>query len=152
MIQIDMPMPESCSKCPFLDYEYKICPILPMDPVMHYSVSLSTNERCKFCPLQEVPEKKDFEFEIPEKCGDCKSMTPYGEKYYCHMDAISPENSQQDISTIFVNPESRPVWCPTVKMNETFKAMPPERKEQFNKIATGLSALFGSVQVKKEEE
>ena len=153
MIQIDMDMPKTCVKCPILDYDYKICPLIPHVPAMQKTVSqaLDTDNRSEHCPLQEIPEKEHFKFKIPKKCKDCKSMFSDGPNFYCHMEVVSPENSESDISTVYVDPESRPEWCSIVKMNKMFETMPPERREEFDKIATGLSALFGSVQVSKEE-
>lgn len=144
MIQINIPMPENCSKCPFFNNEYKTCPIVPMVPAMQKDVKNSANKRYKFCPLREVPEKKNYRLKVPEKCGKCSSMLSYGQKYYCHMDAISPKNPQQDISTIFVDPESKPIWCPISKINTTLSEMTPEKRSDFDKIMYGLSALFGN--------
>ena len=151
MIQIDMEMPESCSKCLFFDNGYGTCPLVPMIPAMQRDVKNSIDKRSKHCPLKEVPEEH-FKLEVPEKCGDCKSMTPYGQKYYCHTDALSSDSPHQDISTIFIEPESRPDWCPMIRLNKAVESMPPDRQAEFDKIATGLSALFGSVQVAKEDE
>lgn len=85
MIQINIPMPESCTKCPFFNDEYETCPIVPMVPAMQNDVRNSVDKRSEYCPMKEVPEEEHFKFEIPEKCGECKSMAPYGKNHYCHM-------------------------------------------------------------------
>ena len=149
MIQIDMEMPKSCSKCPFFDNDYETCPLVSMIPAIQKDVRYSTDKRSQYCPMKEIPEEH-FKLEVPEKCGDCKSMAPYGQKYYCHMDALSSDSPHQDISTIFIEPESRPNWCPMIRLNKTVESMSPDRRTEFDKFATGLSALFGSPQVAKE--
>ena len=151
MIQINIPMPESCLKCPFFNEEYETCPLVPMVPAMQRDVKNSTDKRWKYCPLREVSEKKNFKLKTPEKCKDCSSMSLYGQKYYCHMDAIFPENQQQDISTIFVDPESKPDWCPIDEMNDNLKDMPPEKRDNFDKLMSGLSVLFGNDNMLEEE-
>ena len=135
MIQIDMQMPESCLDCPFYD---EICPLVPFA-----DVAKNKQNRSQCCPLHEVPEKEHFKFETPEQCVNCQSMMPFGDNYYCHMEAISPDNSQQDISTIFVDPELRPGWCPMIRLNDKIKDLTPKQRETIDKLATGLSELFG---------
>jgi hypothetical protein len=39
-----------------------------------------------------------------------------------------------------------------IRLNRAIESMPPDKREEFDKFATGLSALFGSPQVAKEVE
>ena len=152
MIQIDVPMPESCYHCPMHnEYDY-MCSVLPLIQAIQHDVRYSTEKRSKYCPLIEIPEKEHFKLTPPEKCGDCEGMLPYGEKHYCHMDAISSKCSGQDISTIFVDPESRPDWCPIMQMNGKIEEMPPDKREDFDKLMIGLSSLFGGANKLEEDD
>ena len=87
---------------------------------------------------------KHIKLDSPVKCDDCKSMYTIGLCYFCHMAAISPDNSQQDISTIYVDPNSKPDWCPIDKVNTTLEEMSPEKREKADMIMKGMSAFFGS--------
>ena len=78
-----------------------------------------------------------------EKCKDCHSMSHFGDHAYCRLESISPINSQQDISTIYVDPENKPSWCPIDKTNAALEEMPPEKREKADMIMKGLSAVFG---------
>lgn len=106
--------------------------------------------------VYEPEEKKHFSYSVPDKCKDCKSIGeyqgPFGGKFYCHMNSIQPDNSQQDISTCYVDPETRPKWCPMEKMNKELEIMDPEKREQFDKVAEGLSVIFGAESIWKKEE
>ena len=106
--------------------------------------------------MYEPEEKKHFSYSVPDKCKDCKSIceypSPFGDKFYCHMNSIQSNNSQQDISTCYVDPETRPKWCPMEKMNKELEIMDPEKREQFDKVAEGLSVIFGAASVWKKEE
>ena len=71
----------------------------------------------KFEPYAVEPKFKKLK--VPEKCGECKSCNaaPTGLPY-CHMKAISSVNLQTHISSIDVNIDSRPDWCPIIKIND----------------------------------
>lgn len=100
--------------------------------------------------------KNHFSYNVPDKCKDCKSVgkypDPLGGKFYCHMKTVNPNNVQQDISTCYVDPETRPEWCPMEKMNKDLDAMDSEKRGQFDKVAEGLSVLFGAASAWKKEE
>lgn len=100
--------------------------------------------------------KNHFSYNVPDKCKDCKCVGEYsgplGGKFYCHLKSVDLNNIQQDISTFYVDPETRPEWCPMEKMNKDLDAMDPEKREQFDKIAEGLSLLFGAASAWKKEE
>ena len=56
-------MPESCNKCKFFDSEYRYCdlkglPLKRKDGKYGPVVKIS-KERAVWCPLQELPEKKE---------------------------------------------------------------------------------------------
>lgn len=112
------------------------------------------NDLCM--PYDETEEERHFTYNIPDKCKDCISVGEYpgplGSKFYCHMNSIQPNDVQQDISTCYVDPETRPEWCPMEKINKELEMMAPEKREQFNKIAEGLSLLFGAASAWKKEE
>ena len=59
------------------------------------------------------------------------------------MEAASPVNSQMDISTVYVNTDSRPVWCPIIKVNNGLDRMPFEERSEFNKLITKLFSWPG---------
>lgn len=83
-------------------------------------------------------------FNVPEKCKDCCNISPlYYDSYICSLSCIHSSNPEADISTVKVNPESRPEWCPMVKVNTEYDAMDPKKKEYVNMIYKGLSGLFG---------
>ena len=97
----------------------------------------------KFEPYAIEPKFKKLK--VPEKCGECKSCNiAITGSPYCYMEAISPNNSQMDISSIYVDINSRPVWCPIIKTNKELDAMPIENRANIDKIITGLSSLNGS--------
>jgi hypothetical protein len=89
-------------------------------------------------------EPKFKKLKVPEKCGECKSCNaaPTGLPY-CRMKAVSSVNSQMDISSIDVNIDSRPAWCPIIKINDELDRMPFEKRAKFEKLITGLSSCFG---------
>ena len=55
MIQIDMPMPRTCSDCPFLQGESLVlyCPVAFNSTFYDYA----QKERMQNCPLQEIKEE-----------------------------------------------------------------------------------------------
>ena len=86
-----------------------------------------------------------MKLKLPETCGECQSkiqMSPDG--FYCTMPCGSPE---QDISTVRVNLDSRPGWCPVAKMNETVSKL--SYKEQL--AVKAMSILFGGLDVFEDE-
>ena len=97
----------------------------------------------RYEPYAEKPKFKRLK--VPKTCKDCKSCNiAVTGSPYCHMEAISSNNSQMDISTIYVDINSRPVWCPIIKTNKELDAMPIESRANIDKIITGLSSLNGS--------
>ncbi|MDT3386705.1 MAG: hypothetical protein LIR46_02925 [Bacteroidota bacterium] len=96
----------------------------------------------KFEPYAVEPKFKKLK--VPEKCGECKSCSAAANGLpYCHMESVSSINSQMDISSIYVNIDSRPVWCPIIKMNDELDKMPIEKRAKFEKFIIGLSSCFG---------
>ena len=89
-------------------------------------------------------EKKHIKLNSPEKCGDCKSLAKFGRFNFCHMASISPDNPQQDISSIYVDPEDKPEWCPIDRTNMMLDELDPDKREKADMIMKGLSAFFGS--------
>lgn len=89
-------------------------------------------------------ELKFKKLKVPEKCGECRScnVTITGSPY-CRMEAVSSVDSQMDISSIYVNVDSRPVWCPIIKTNDELDRMPLKTRAEFEKLITGLSSWFG---------
>ncbi len=89
-------------------------------------------------------ETENIKLKQPEKCKDCKSCHNYSEnKFYCGM--ATSENPELDISTIYLKDlNNRPDWCPIVKINKSLDEMPQDKRDQFNILAKGLAALFGS--------
>lgn len=78
---------------------------------------------------------------VPETCGECNSKIQMDvDKFYCTMPSGHPES---DISTVRVNLDSRPDWCPLVKMNETISNL--SYQEQL--AVKGMSILFGATDV-----
>lgn len=96
----------------------------------------------KYEPYAVEPKFKKLK--VPEKCGKCQncSVAITGAPY-CRMEVIPSVNSQTDISSIYVNIDSRPVWCPIIKANDELDRMPFEKRAEFEKLITGLSSLFG---------
>lgn len=96
----------------------------------------------KFEPYAIEPKLKKLK--VPEKCGECKSCNvAITGSTYCRMGAASSVNSQMDISSIYVNIDSRPVWCPIIKMNDELDRIPIEKRMEFEKLLTGLSSWLG---------
>ena len=86
-------------------------------------------------------------FEVPPCCKECSSLIEYtclplGRKFYCHMKAIDPTAQHQDISTIFVDPETRPEWCPMVDCLKVYSTLDPKAKEGADMFLRGLAILF----------
>ena len=86
-------------------------------------------------------------FKVPPCCKECSSLIEYtclplGRKFYCHMKAITPTAQQQDISTIFVDPETRPEWCPMVDCLKVYSTLDPKAKEGADMFLRGLAILF----------
>ena len=99
--------------------------------------------------LAILREQADMVLSVPEKCADCKSCQTMdlltAQIAYCNMKAIDPVNSQQDISTTYIEDvNTRLESCPIVKLNESIESLSPEKREQFNKIAAGMTAFFGA--------
>lgn len=93
-------------------------------------------------PYTLEPQLKKLK--VPEKCGKCRSCSvAITGSPYCRMEAASSVNSQMDISTIYVNVDSRPVWCPIIKMNDELDRMPFEKRAEFEKLRTWLSSWLG---------
>lgn len=89
-------------------------------------------------------EPKFKKLKVPEKCGECKSCSvAHTGLLYCHMEVVSSFNSQMDISSIHVNIDSRPDWCPIIKINDELDKMPFEERAKFEKLIIGLSSCFG---------
>ena len=78
-----------------------------------------------------------------EKCKDCHNMSHFGDHAYCRIEGMSLINSQQDISTIYVDPESKPSWCPIDKTNAALETLSPEQRDKMDTIMKGFSAAFG---------
>ena len=96
----------------------------------------------KFEPYAVEPQFKKLK--VPEKCGKCQSCNAaITGSPYCRMEAASSVNSQMDISSIYVNIDSRPIWCPIIKMNNELDEMPIEKRSNINDLITGLTSLFG---------
>ncbi len=70
-------------------------------------------------------------------------MSLFGDHAYCRMESMSPSNSQHDISTAYVDPESKPSWCPIDKTNATLEMLSPEQRDKMDTIMKGFSAAFG---------
>ena len=83
---------------------------------------------------------------IPNCCKECKSLGEYpwviGNKYYCHMKAIEPVNQCMDISTIYIDPETRPDWCPMIDVQKSFQDLDPKKKEAVEMVIRGLAIMF----------
>ena len=96
----------------------------------------------KFEPYAIEPKFKKLK--VPKKCGECKSCNAeITGSPYCRIEAASSVNSQMDISSIYVNIDSRPVWCPIVKANEELDRMSIDKRADLDKLITGLSSLCG---------
>lgn len=58
-----------------------------------------------------------MKLKVPEKCDECAYIRPwYHGKFICS--AVSFDDPQVDISTTYVDPASKPDWCPIDKPNE----------------------------------
>lgn len=59
MIQIDMDIPKSCRECPFLDYTYQVCCLVPVVPAWQKDILKNcTDRRSEHCPLINVVQEK----------------------------------------------------------------------------------------------
>ena len=97
----------------------------------------------KYEPYAVEPKFKKLK--VPEKCGECRSCNAaITGSPYCHMESISPNNSQMDISTVYVDIDSRPNWCPIIKTNEELERMPIENRQHIDNLIVSLSSLCGS--------
>ena len=84
---------------------------------------------------------------VPKCCKECKSLGEYpwvagSCKFYCHMKAIEPVNQCQDISTIYIDPETRPDWCPMIDVQKSLQALDPKKKEAVEMVIRGLAIIF----------
>ena len=95
-------------------------------------------------------ETENIKLKEPKQCKDCVNCKQLGETNYCGMSL--PENAQQNITTVYLkNINTRPDWCPIIKINNTLKEMPQDERDQANNVIKGLAALFGSSQAFEEE-
>ena len=62
---------------------------------------------------------------------------------YCRIEAASSVNSQMDISSIYVNVDSRPIWCPIDKANKEIDEMSIEKRYALDKLIAKFSSLWG---------
>ena len=89
-------------------------------------------------------ESKFKKLKVPEKCGKCRSCNAaITGSPYCRIEAASSVNSQMDISSIYVNIDSIPVWCPIIKINAELDRMSFEKRAELEKLITGLSPWLG---------
>lgn len=96
----------------------------------------------KYEPYAVEPQFKKLK--VPEKCKECKScQVAINGSLYCTMGVVSSDNPQMNISTICVDPDLRPIWCPIIKMNNELDEMPIEKRSNIDKLITGLTSLFG---------
>ena len=91
-------------------------------------------------------ETENIKLKQPEKCKDCASCRELPVKtFYCGM--ATSENPEMNITTIYIKDiDSRPDWCPIVKLNKSLEEMPQDKRDQFNVVAKGLAVLFGGEQ------
>jgi len=91
-------------------------------------------------------ETENIKFKQPEKCKDCVSCHTHSTgNSYCGM--ATAENPEMNITTIYIKDiNTRPDWCPIVRLNKSLEEMPQEKRDQFNVLAKGLAALFGDKQ------
>lgn len=91
-------------------------------------------------------------FKVPPCCKECTSLIEYpgplGSKFYCHIKAIDPTTQQQDI--VFVDPETRPEWCPMVDCLKVYSTLDPKAKEGADMFLRGLAILFNSEDLLEE--
>ena len=85
-------------------------------------------------------------FKVPPCCKECSSLIEYpgplGSKFYCHMKAIEPADQCMDISTIYVDPETRPDWCPMIDVQNNFQNLNPKKKAAAEMVIRGLAIIF----------
>lgn len=102
------------------------------------------NDAIALLKEQDAVEPKFKKLKVPEKCGECRSCnTAITGSSYCRTETASLVNSQMDISSIYVNVDSRPVWCPIIKANNELDRMPFEKRAELEKLITGLSPWIG---------
>lgn len=80
-------------------------------------------------------------FYIPEKCGNCFSIMMFNDTYVCTFPK-SQEESMVDITAYKVSIDSRPIWCPICKANDSYKSLPEEKQKAIKAIADSLPILF----------
>lgn len=96
----------------------------------------------KYEPYAVEPQFKKLK--VPEKCKECKScQAAIIGSPYCNMAVVSSDNPQMNISTIYIDPDSRPIWCPIIKMNNELDEIPIEKRSNIDNLITGLTSLFG---------
>ena len=98
-------------------------------------------------------ETENIKLKQPEKCKNCTSCNTHltTGNSYCGM--ATAENPEMNITTIYIKDlNSRPDWCPIIKINKTLEEMPQEKRDQFNVLAKGLAALFGCEQGFEKDE
>lgn len=61
-----------------------------------------------------------------KECQSCIKMCDEIGHHYCNMKASDPNNQQMDISTCFVDPESKPDDCPWDKVSQFVASLGPE--------------------------
>ena len=93
---------------------------------------------------------------MPRCCKECNSLGEYlgplGGKFYRHIKATEPVNQCQDISTIYVDPETRPDWCPMIDVQKSFQALDPKKKEAVEMFIRGLAVMFDAENSLEETE
>lgn len=105
----------------------------------------------KFEPYAVEPQFKKLK--VPEKCGECRSCNAsITGSPYCRIEATSPINPQADISSIYVNIDSRPVWCPIIKTNDELNRMPFEERTKLEKLIAELSPWLGGEDLWEKED
>lgn len=104
----------------------------------------------KFEPYAVEPQFKKLK--VPEKCGECRSCNAaITGSPYCRIEAASPINQQADVSSIYVDIDSIPVWCPIIKTNNELDRMPFEERAKLEKLIAELSPWLGEEDLWEED-
>lgn len=135
------------------------------DPVQWYPEEMEQELREKYnlptgflgFDVQYEPwfEKPKFrKMKVPEKCGKCNSCGSLvgGGESYCHMAIVSSENPEIDISSVYVNTDSRPIWCPIVKMNKDLERMPVDKRLQVENLIVAMASMFNAGDIWEESD
>lgn len=87
-------------------------------------------------------EESNLKIRVPENCGSCVMKNQLGNGSFICNAPVSKEKEIMNVSCFKISLETRPNWCPMIKIVTDIDNMPEEKKVLVNKMIEGFSAMF----------